>query len=188
MGATSSSELRNITYYADEIEPPIEFTGNKSGRNFAIICMNAFNLIMSLVVLNMHNNVPVDYVTGENIITDLIYGGFGFWLGWFPLLVSISYFTIPLLRFPSFLMKKKNRDNRVLHKILIGNICKSRKKSFTLSELIDFAKTKMNVDEDKIKNMMFEILRELSGSMEIKEDGTILYTFERLYDEFGLRV
>ena len=189
MGSTSQLEHQNITYYIDEIEPPIEFTGNKSGRNFGIICMNAFNMVMASVILQMHSNPPVEYLNGEmvGIWWELIYGGFGFWLGWFPLLVSMSYFLVPILRFPSFLIKKKNRNNRVLHKILIGNICKARKKSFTLTELFDITKKKMNVTEDKIRDMMYIIMRELNGTMEIKENGTILYTFERLYDEFNLK-
>jgi hypothetical protein len=189
MGSTSQSEHQNITYYIDEIEPPIEFTGNKSSRNLGIICMNALNMVMSLVILQMHNKPPVEYFNGElvGIWWELIYGGFGFWLGWFPLLVSTSYFAIPIIRYPSFLIKKKNRNNRVLHKILIGNICKARQKSFTLSELVDITKTKMDANEDKVRDMMYDILRELAGTMEIKEDGTILYTFERLYNEFNLR-
>ena len=189
MGSTSASEHKNITYYIDEVEPPVEFTGNKAGRNAAIICMNIFNMIMSLVVLNMNSNPPIEYLNGEmtGILNDLIYSGFGFWLGWFPLLVSISYFIIPIIRYPSYLFKKNNRDNRVLHKILIGSICKSRKINFTLTELIGIVKNKMDISEDKIKDIMSIIVQELNGSIEISDDGNILYVFERLYNEFNLK-
>ena len=47
LGEPTKDEAKYIEYYKDEIEPPIEFTGNSSGRNFAIILMNAFNLVMS---------------------------------------------------------------------------------------------------------------------------------------------
>ena len=189
MGTVSQTEQQNITYYIDEIEPPVEFTGNKTGRNFIVICMNTFNMIMAFVVLQMNSNPSAEYLNGElvGVWWDLIYSGFGFWLGWFPLLVSISYFVIPLIRYPSYLINKKNRNNRVLHKILIGNICKARKKTFTLNELIQIAKMKMKVGDSEVSNMMHIILQELSGSMEINQDGTILYTFERLYDEFNLK-
>jgi hypothetical protein len=190
MGEVSKGEHQNIIYYIDEIEPPVEFTGNKSGRNLGIICMNSFNLIMSFVILQMHNNPPEAYFNGEmnNILFDLIYGGFGFWLGWFPLIVSISYFVIPILRIPSYFIKKKSRNDRVLHKILIGNICSARKKVFTLNEIIEMSKTRIDIETDKVQQMMNRILIELQGAMEVSDDGTIIYIFERLYNEFHLKV
>jgi len=189
MGSTSYNEHKNIVYYIDEIEPPVEFTGNKSGRNLGIVCMNTFNLIMSTIILQMHNNPPVEYINGEltGIIWELIYGGFGFWLGWFPLIISISYFIIPVLRFPSYSIKKKSRNNRVLHKILVGSICSARKKTFTLPELVNITRTRMNVESDKVQSMMNQIVIDLKGAMEVQNDGTIIYIFERLYDEFNLK-
>ncbi len=188
LGSTSQSEYKNITYYMDEVEPPVEFTGNKSGRNFAIICMNAFNLIMSLVVLNMHNNVPIEYTNGEigGILWDMIYGGFGYWLGWFPLAVSISYFAIPIIRYPSYLVKKKNRNKRVLHKLLIGNICRLRRRTYSLDELVNLVRSRMEADEDSVKEVMNEIVIELKGNIDFSNDGVILYTFDRLFEEFSV--
>ncbi|MCL2039516.1 MAG: hypothetical protein FWG85_03700 [Bacteroidetes bacterium] len=182
LGSTSQSEYNNITYYIDEVEPPIEFTGNKSGRNFAIICMNAFNLIMSSIILHLHYT-PSEYY--ESSLQNII-NVYGYWLGWFPLIVSISYFLIPLIRFPSYYIKKKNRNKRVLHKILIGSICRLRKRNYSLNELVNIARSRMEVIEDDVKNMMNEIVSELNGSIDFTNDGVIIYTFDRLYNEFNI--
>jgi hypothetical protein len=190
LGSTSKSELENITYYINEVEPPVEFTGNETNGNLAIILMNTFNLIMSIYIIKMHNNVPLEYINGQigGILYDIIYSGLGYWLGWFPLIVSISYFAIPMLRFPSYLIKKKNRNKRVLHKILIGSICHLRKKSYSLNELISIAHSRMEVNEDIVKEIMNEIIVELNGTIDFTNDGVILYTFERLYNEFNMLV
>jgi hypothetical protein len=45
-----------IVFYEDEVEAPYEVTGNTKGRNFAIAAMNTFNLLMSIIVINIFNS------------------------------------------------------------------------------------------------------------------------------------
>jgi hypothetical protein len=164
----SRNEEKYIEYYKDEIEPPVEFTGNTAEKNAVIILINFFNLFMSHSI--MTGIIPVfreEY----------------FFLAYFPFFVSLLYYIIPLLRLPNYLIKKSNRNKRVLHKILIGYICEQRKKDFTLSELMFIAKNKIDINAAEVQNMINQILPELQGTIEIRDDGSAVYVFERLFNE-----
>ncbi|MDR0926200.1 MAG: hypothetical protein LBO69_00350 [Ignavibacteria bacterium] len=182
MGNVTADEIKNIEYYQDEVEPPVEFTGNTGGRNTAIVLMNAFNLIMSFVMLYTLSE-PVAYGKGEDVrMYDLTAVAF---LAYVPMVISSLYFIIPLIRIPSFAVRKKNRNSRVLHKKLVGYICSSRRKVYHLSDFIAAVVGKWS--EAEVQSMLERIVVELDGKMEIDSNGNVLYTFERLYNELVLQ-
>lgn len=181
-------ESQHIEYYKDEVEAPVEFTGNSSGRNFAVAALNSFNIIMSAIMLNVTAS-PIYYTnnSGEMAYYDFTSYSLVFL---FPLVVSILYFIIPIIRIPSFISRKKRRKQRVLHKMLVGYICESRKKNFTIDELCSHFNVGLKGDNSytrtDIENCMKKIVVELQGTTAINEDGEVLYVFERLYNELTM--
>ncbi len=173
LGKIATNESQYIEYYKDEVEPPVELTGNSSGRNFAIILMNSFNLFMSTMFFS--GGIAAEF-KGVSITQ------FAF-LGAFPLVVSLLYFIIPVLRLPAYFKRKTSRKYKILHKKLIGYICSSNKSNFTLQEFINFSNVSNNTDFEFIKTILNKIVLELEGEINISNDGKIVYNFERLHDE-----
>jgi hypothetical protein len=177
LGNATAEEKKYIQFYKDEIEPPVQLTGNSAGRNFAIIAMNSFNLLMSFVLLTSSGT----FVYGEEAYN---FSNFIF-LTYFPLTVSLLYFIIPLLRLPAFRIRKKNYEYRILHKKLIGFICSAKKKEFYLQDFLDFLKIEKQSAIDKVKKELEKILLELNGTLDISPSGEPIYIFERLYNELS---
>lgn len=176
LGNATADEKKYIQFYKDEIEPPVRLTGNSAGRNFAIIALNAFNLLMSFVLLSSPSITLNEF---EVNISDYVF------LTYFPFTVSVLYFLIPLLRLPAFLVRKKNYEYRILHKKLVGYICSAKKKEFDLQEFLHFLKIENQFDADKVKKELEKILLELEGTVEISPSGNPIYIFERLYNELA---
>ena len=180
---SSFDEEKYIQYYKDEIEPPVEFTGNKFSRNVTIFVMNGFNLIMSmLLVFSNFDNVAAGSIPTDGRINLMTFAQY-FFLAYFPFAVSVMYYLIPILRIPSYLSNKEKRKKNVIRKFLIGYICSSRKKSFYFSELLMLLKNKMEIDDKMIHKILNEIVIELKGTIDISESGQECYVFERLYLE-----
>jgi len=171
----SAEEKKHIQFYKDEVEPPVQLTGNSAGKNFAIILMNAFNLLMPFTILTSGGT----FVYGEEAYS---FSNFIF-LTYFPLTVSILYFIIPLLRLPSYLARKKSYEHRILRKKLIGFICAAKKKEFDLQEFLHFLKIENQAAIEEVKTTIEKILLELEGTVEISPEGKPIYVFERLYNE-----
>jgi len=170
-------EMKYIEFYASEIEPPVELTGNSGGRNFAIIVMNGFNLLMSFAILN--SSVPL-------MINEVNISEFAF-LTYFPLTVSILYFLIPLLRLPAFWVRKKTYRHRILRKQLIGFICSAKNKEFSFQDFLHHLKIQDKSISKEVQNTVGKLLLELEGTVEISESGEPIYIFERLYNELLIK-
>lgn len=162
-----NSDLKGgkIEYYKNEIEPPYFFTGNTNGKNISIALMNAFNLTMSFVFLNMFK---------DNLLLGIL-------LGIFPFIVSILYFVIPLLRIPSFFAKRTKRNKSVLRKKLIGFITDFSDQQFRFSDFKRFAGNEYS--DNEIQKMIEQICRELEGEVILTNNNEAVYVFERLNKE-----
>lgn len=174
--SSNKGDHSNIEFYKDEVEPPVEFTGNTAGKNFAVIAMNTFNLAMSAFFL-FAAIPPIIYQDTEILLSDYAF------LSTFPFIVSVLYFVIPLLRFPAYKARKAKRDYNVWHKKIIGYICSQRKVEFSLQDFIYNLNISSNSQIDKLQNMLSKIVVELEGTIEISENGETIYKFERLYKE-----
>ena len=180
LGNATADEQKYIQFYKDEVEPPVQLTGNSGGRNFAIIAMNAFNLFMSFTLLNM--NAPL--VLNEEMVINISEYAF---LTYFPLTVSILYFLIPLLRLPAFLVRKKTYEHRILRKQLVGFICSANKKEFYLQDFLHFLQVEHQSAAEEVQKTLSELLLELEGTVEISGSGKPIYIFERLYNELATK-
>lgn len=184
-----SKELKGgeIIYYEDEVDAPWEVTGNSTGRNFAIGAMNTFNLVMANVVIGLRGN-PIETSAYEEpgTATQIINAVAGsdfliFGLGWFPLIFSIMFFLIPIFRY--FYVKKKQgeRENNILRKRLTGAIIRAAS-PISSDNLLKLARIQ-DKHLKRGKKILDKLVIDYRGSINIAEDGTAMYSFERLWKE-----
>ncbi len=166
---STNSQLKGgkIEYYKNEIEPPVEFTGNTAGRNTAIIAMNLFNLIMSVMVVAMFEGSTI-----------------GIFAGILPLLISVLYFLIPILRIPSYFKNKRNRKYSKLRKKIIGLISEYSASALKKNDLYKILKND-EANESDIDAAMSNICAELQGEVNLNENSEAVYQFNRLARELG---
>lgn len=166
---STNSQLKGgkIEYYKNEIEPPVEFTGNTAGRNTAIIAMNVFNLIMSVMAVAMFEASVI-----------------GIFAGILPMLISVLYFVIPIVRIPVYFKNKRKRKYSKLHKKLIGLISEYSSAKLTKSDLNKILKNE-ETNEADIDAAMSNICTELQGEINLNQNSEAVYQFDRLTRELG---
>lgn len=166
----NGSESARILYYKNEPEEGVEFTGNSSGANLAVVAVNAFNLLMSYQLMNV-NGVPA-------------------WLGIFPFVVSILYYIIPILRLPGYSKAKKRRLKSLYRKALVGLITDYPGHNFTEEEFENALKLLPKEDAEVIsdgilKSVIREVIRNYGGVANINAAGQAVYKFEKLENQLN---
>lgn len=153
-----------IVYYYDEIEPPVEITGNSTFRNFAIIAMNMFNMLMSYLIITSQSimNSPqyADYTTRIDIPTWVVFA-----LGWFPLFFSILFFIIPVLRIPFVLRQKSKRNENIMRKKIFYALY-NIKYEITMEKIVQL----INLPNElvaKANDVLHKLIVDLRGEIEL---------------------
>jgi hypothetical protein len=179
-----------IVFYEDEVEAPYELTGNSKGKNFGIGAMNAFNLIMSSVLVSVFSGgTQLSYVNelGETITSDMLVSPFlSIGLGYFPLVFSILFFVIPLVR--SFVVNRQNnkREIGILRKKLIGAFVRNHTSNAPINRIMEFARIDPKM-ESSVKSLLERLVIELKGEINIDTSGNPVYSFPRLSTELGIK-
>ncbi|MDX9790156.1 MAG: hypothetical protein WC313_02855 [Candidatus Kapaibacterium sp.] len=187
-----SSDLQggSVVFYEDEVEAPYEYTGNSTGRNIAISAMNAFNLIMSIFLINIFSGAAqLSYVDelGNPVSTDFLVSPIlTIGLGYFPLIFSALFFIIPTIRYFSVKRNNRKREENILRKKLVGAFVRNRHVSITLEKIIELARINPNL-ENNVKNILERLIIELRGEINIDTSGNPVYSFRRLSTELGIR-
>ncbi len=158
-----------IVYYFDEAEAPWVLTGNTTGRNFAVIAMNAFNLVFSSILIGTYFNNAL----------------MAFALGFFPLVFSILFFLVPLFRIFYNMKRNKERKESILKKKLFRGIIKNVHTSASQEQI--FADGGVIGEEFEDAKAVFEkSVIDYAGEINISEMGTPLYSFRRLSQELKI--
>jgi hypothetical protein len=178
-----------IVFYEDEVEPPYEFTGNTSGRNFAIGAMNTFNLIMSFFLISVFSGASQYTFIDENgmpISTEMLVSPFlSIGLGYFPLVFSALFFIIPSIRYFTVKSKNRKREKDILRKKLIGAFVRHHSKNIPLSDILSIARIDPKDKNDAI-DVLERLVIELKGEINIDTAGNPVYSFPRLASELGI--
>jgi len=164
---------RAIIPYPDEADPPVVHNGNTTGQNIAIIIMNAFNLGMSWAVINHFYIVDVPFETAQLLEIAL---------GYFPFVVSVLYFLIPLLRIPYLLYRKRKRAQEILRKKLFRSILWLRGDPATEEDILRRAHIQ-DSEMSVAKQTLAKLITELRGELTLTEDGQPQYEFSRFHRE-----
>jgi hypothetical protein len=163
--------------------PPL--TGNSGGSNALIFGLNAFNLIMSLVAIDMNLTLSkLPYLFGRIPLDMLPYAGTPIALGVVPLVFSIALLFLPAARalampFEAKALAKEKGRLAVLRAVLarIG-----QKAPITDKALVEAWKGATGEEPDS-KEVTRRVV-ELGGDAEVQEDtGEVRYRFVDLETE-----
>jgi hypothetical protein len=183
-GSGAASERRpKAAWEEPPAMPPL--TGNESGSNFLIGALNGFNLIMSLVAIDMNLTVSkLPYLMGRIPISALPYAGTPIVLGVVPLVFSIALFLLPLAR-AALAPRKARRIAKEKGRLAILRTVLSRvseKAPVTDASLADA--WKRATGEAPSSKEVTQRVVELGGNAEIQEDtGEVRYRFVDLETE-----
>jgi hypothetical protein len=167
--------------------PPL--TGNSAGANALVFVINGFNLVTSSIVLaggwTIERLVELGARVGAEDAPPLpAPEGVPLAFGLVPFVFSAALFTLPLLRtlgrrVAAARIEQHNRVRMLLKRLLAGPE-EQRRFQFTPSELSDAcAITGRRPGQAQIERAV----RALGGSVDIKDDGTLIYVFEDLARE-----
>ena len=168
-----------IVYYHNEIDHPALHTGNSAGRNFIIMAMNAFNMYVSYSITSMAAEAAASGTTAplSPFLT--------FLLGWFPFIFSISFFLIPILRIPFTISYSSKRKKIILRKKIFGAIFTLPGSKFTFSQIGNAINLPKELF-DKAKHTLEKLVLELQAEIQIEEDGTAVYNFEKIKSKLSI--
>jgi hypothetical protein len=182
-GAASQGPRPRAAWDEPQTLPPL--TGNESGSNVLIGALNGFNLIMSLVALDMNLTLSkLPYLFGRVPITAFPYAGTPIVLGVVPLVFSIALFLLPLARGAAvpFEAKRlaKEKGRLAILRTVLSRV--SGKMPVTDAALTDAWKRATGEAPDS-KEVTKRVV-ELGGDAEIQEDtGEVRYRFVDLETE-----
>lgn len=170
---------QNIICYFDEVEAPYEITGNSLGKNFGISVMNIFNLFMSMWMLSV-----LDYpIIGES---DMVLIVFKIFLAWFPFLLSVSFFMIPIIRIPIVLVKEKQRKLNIIRKQVYYFIYKSCAAPFNYEDFKLYCKEN-KISSNNASEFLNSYIIDLKGELKLGDNGEKLYDFTMYYKQLSVK-
>jgi hypothetical protein len=164
-----------IVYYWDEDEPKYLWTGNKVLRNLGIVSMNAFNLLMSFLVLKLDGTL-FDLTPTVRIL-----------LGWVPFIYSVLFFAIPLGRGVWILKKQYEQHQAHIRRRVMKAVFEKKAAPKTLEQIERLVNADPNMESlsrRTIQKMMDKLLIELRGKLEADtSSGKVYYVFDRIHNE-----
>jgi hypothetical protein len=183
-GASDRSDSRPKAAWDEPHElPPL--TGNTGGSNFLIGALNGFNLIMSLVALDMNLTVSkLPYLFGRIPIEALPYAGTPIALGIVPLVFSIALFALPLVRAAAVPWKAKRLAKEKGRLAILRSVLSSVSQKTPVTDAALTEAWKGATGEVPNSKELTQRVVELGGDAQIQEDtGEVRYRFVDLETE-----
>ncbi|MBM3222892.1 MAG: hypothetical protein FJZ47_03685 [Candidatus Tectomicrobia bacterium] len=178
-----------IVYYWDEYEADYELTGNSATHNLIIGLMNAFNLLMAWLVVR-HGLVWLRefgrmdpalaaltaYAPALHIV-----------LGWVPLVFSLLFFLIPLVRFIRLQTLRQRQHQENIRKRFFQLIFTTAGQPHTQRAIVET----INADTQAetlapavVEEMMKTLCLDLAGDMQVTDAAEVQYAFPRITREY----
>ena len=185
MLASGGADMKagTVELFWDEYEAPYEMTGNSGGRNAVIIGMNAFNLLFSAV---MAFSPGLRTALGSSLGEAGLGGGVLLTLlGIIPLLFSMLFFAVPLLRLLPTRRREAHRRRRNEHRRVLRHVFARRGAATSLAEYAADVRADQahTLDEETLRRILEDLLSRYGGRSDLAEDGTVLYVFDRIAHE-----
>ncbi len=170
-----------IQFFWDEYEPEWELTGNKKSTNGWIIFMNLFNLCFSLFMIGgFYSGTELIMSTPSPLLVSIL-------LGWFPLIYSIIFFVVPILRYPGIKRRQREQHIQNIRKRLMRVIFSKHKEKISLTELTntanDWRKTEEVLDKATVDKVVSDFIIDMGGDGTASDEGEVVYNFYQLNRE-----
>jgi hypothetical protein len=177
-----------IVHYWDEYEPEYELTGNSSGYNLLIVVMNGFNMLCALLVLSgILSNLEASGIGNQLSAFLMSHGWFvKLFLGWLPLIFSVLFFLIPLVRLINMQALQRRRQFHNIRKRLYKAIFARQGEPQTVPEIVDTVNTHASeepLSRQVVTDRMKALTLDLAGDMTVTEDAEVQFTFPRITRE-----
>jgi hypothetical protein len=190
--ATSPASLRTASGDAprpraawDELKELMPLTGNSAGSNILILALNGFNLIMSLVAIDVNLTLSkLPFLFGRIPLEALPYAGTPIVLGVIPLVFSLALLLLPIARAVAIPFKaralSREKGRLAILRAVLSRI--SQKAPVTDQALVEAWKGATGAVPDS-KEVTRRVV-ELGGDAEVQEDtGEVRYRFVDLETE-----
>jgi hypothetical protein len=169
-----------VVPFWNEYEAPFEHSGNSASRNGAIIAIVGFTFLAGLFFLG----------TGLDLLAlrwpVLGTGAAHVLLGWFPVIFSLSYLLVSLLRLPVVRKQEaarleRNRKKRVMRAIFQGGLWNTTGDEvyFTL-----LSRGEKDMDRAEVETTLQSLVSDLGGDIDLDDKGGAIYRFERMQREY----
>ncbi|MEP7217828.1 MAG: hypothetical protein ABI876_02870 [Bacteroidota bacterium] len=168
-----------VTPYWDEYEPPYEHSGNPTERNVAIVGIVGFTFVSGIALLAGGLDTLRSF--GPFFRTGFVH----FLLGYMPILFSLSYFAISLIRYGITKKKEEERVARNKEKKVLKMIFQHRIWSGTADQIYFtiVSHGKNDIKREEIDPILQKLVVKLQGDIELGPEGEAIYTFDRLRRE-----
>ena len=179
-------ETGQVIRYWDEYEPVYEWTGNTAGRNVLVAGMNGFNLLFSAVLL--FNYPAILQTLGYDAYSMNVASGPVLALGWVPLVFSLIFFLVPLLRYPRIRIQNRRRREENVRKRMYRAIFDFRGKPVTVDRAASAANraaSEEKLDRETVAGWLDTLYLDLGGNTDVSETAEVVYSFPRITDELN---
>lgn len=184
-------ESGEVTYYWDEYEPEYELNGNSATQNMMICVMNGFNLLISFFVATGDLTAFVDPRTAPELFAWLVANSL--WvhvvLGWMPLVFSILFFVIPLVRWYHLQTLEQRRREENVRKRLFKAIFARRGRPQTVDDVTAAvnrgAGEEVALTPPDIEAALKQLALDMPGDMTVSETAEMQFSFPRLTTELA---
>ena len=162
------------------LEPQRELTGNTPGANAAVAGMNAFTLVASATAPWFI--FPRLGIQGPAAFVGLVL---------VPVVFSTLFFAGPLLRMAGVKFENRRRLRRNVRRLLLGLVYQRSLdglRPVKESEALAFVRKRLpdvEVTERQVQDGLRAIAAELDADVRVEDDGSVVYSFERVRDEFA---
>lgn len=165
-----------IIYYWNEYKPEYQLTGNPKERNRLITFLNGFNLFFAFLGLTEFFNVMLE----EPDATWMI-----FWLGWVPLVFSLIFFLVPIIRSFRLRSLRQKRYAENLRKRMYKALWLTEGNTLSLAELRAAANQQRDTEEElteaQVEAQMKTLQHEVEADTKVREqDAAFVFDLSKL--------
>lgn len=180
-GRVESAGDASVLYWWQEIEKPFEHSGNSSGQNAGAIGIMAFTGLASIAM--MAGGLKALALYGHFFTT----GAATVLLGWLPLLLAVSYFLLAIVRLPGVARqeaarRRRDREKRVARLVFERHMTRASLDEFAQALSTDGGEP---IDRSELESILNGLMPKFQGEVQLAENGTPLYAFERVERELG---
>jgi heme/copper-type cytochrome/quinol oxidase subunit 2 len=190
MRGVGEVETGQVTYYWDEYEPEYELNGNSATQNMIICVMNGFNLLVSLFIATSDLTALAAHGAPPDILAWLAVNSV--WiqvvLGWIPLVFSVLFFVIPLVRWFQIRTLQRRRHEQNVRKRLFKAIFEPRGRPQTVKDVtaaVNRDSGEEALASPEIEAALKQLALDMPGDMNVSETAEIQFAFPRLTTELA---
>ena len=188
MRGVGEVETGSVVHYWDEYEPEYEWTGNSGAYNVAVILMNGFNLFMAFAVLSgglsaiagsSRPGTFLGFIAANETLVSVV-------LGWIPLIFSLLFFLVPLVRGVKLGGLRRQRREANIRKRLFKAIFARQGQPQTVDEVLAVVNAnavEQSLTRPEVETRLKDLSLDMPGDMSVSDAAEVQIAFPRVTSE-----